>query len=97
MDDLTKIHNPFFLMFPNYATIPAVVLATISTVIASQAVISGAYSMTSQAMKLGFMPRMTIYHLSKSKQGQIYIPTVNYIRAFFHVVQVFKVLNWIVG
>ncbi len=50
-------------------------------VMASQAVISGAFSMTSQAMKLGFLPRMTIHHTSSSKQGQIYIPAVNFIRA----------------
>jgi KUP system potassium uptake protein len=60
-----------------------VVLAMRATVMvmASQAVISGAFSMTSQAMKLGFLPRMTIHHTSSSKQGQIYIPAVNFIRA----------------
>jgi KUP system potassium uptake protein len=73
--------NPFFLLFPPAATIPAVVLATLATVIASQAVISGAFSMTSQAMKLGMLPRMTIHHTSSSEHGQIYIPAVNFMRA----------------
>jgi KUP system potassium uptake protein len=77
--DLDKVDNPFYHMFPDYATIPAVVLSTLATVIASQAVISGAYSMTSQAMKLGFLPRMAIHHMSATKQGQIYIPVVNFI------------------
>jgi KUP system potassium uptake protein len=79
--DAGKADNPFFHLFPPEAAVPAVVLATLATVIASQAVISGAYSMTSQAMKLGLLPRMTIRHMSSSKQGQIYIPAVNFIRA----------------
>ena len=78
--DPTMAANPFFYLFPDYAGIPSVVLATVATVIASQAVITGSYSMTSQAMKLGFLPRMTIKHKSKSKQGQIYIPVVNFLR-----------------
>ena len=78
LQDLRKVDNPFFHMFPDYAGIPAVILSTVATVIASQAVISGSYSMTSQAMKLGFLPQMTILHMSSSRQGQIYIPVVNY-------------------
>jgi KUP system potassium uptake protein len=71
------LENPFFLMFPHWALVPMVVLATLATVIASQAVISGAYSMTKQAVQLGFLPRMTILHTSVREVGQIYVPAVN--------------------
>jgi KUP system potassium uptake protein len=70
--------NPFYLMVPEWALWPVVGLATAATVIASQAVISGAYSLVSQAILLGFMPRMTIMHTSDSEQGQIYVPVVNW-------------------
>ena len=82
LQDMDKADNPFFHLFPDYAGVPSVVLATLATVIASQAVISGSFSMTSQAIKLGFLPRMTIKHMSSSKQGQIYIPVVNFTCAF---------------
>jgi KUP system potassium uptake protein len=72
------IKNPFYLMVPTWALWPMVGLATAATVIASQAVISGAYSLVSQAILLGFMPRMNILHTSDSEQGQIYIPVVNW-------------------
>ncbi|AZN37733.1 potassium transporter Kup [Iodobacter ciconiae] len=72
------IKNPFFLMAPAWALAPLVVLATCATVIASQAVISGAYSMTSQAVQLGFCPRMDIQHTSENEIGQIYIPQINW-------------------
>ena len=72
------IKNPFYLMVPAWALWPMVGLATAATVIASQAVISGAYSLVSQAILLGFMPRMNILHTSDSEQGQIYIPLVNW-------------------
>ena len=72
------IKNPFYLMVPAWALWPMVGLATAATVIASQAVISGAYSLVSQAILLGFMPRMNILHTSDSEQGQIYIPVVNW-------------------
>ncbi|MGL4603409.1 MAG: potassium transporter Kup [Iodobacter sp.] len=72
------IKNPFFLMAPSWALAPLVVLATCATVIASQAVISGAYSMTSQAVQLGFCPRMDIQHTSENEIGQIYIPQINW-------------------
>ena len=71
------VSNPFYLSFPAELLIPAVILATLATIIASQAVISGAYSITQQAMHLGFLPRMQIMHTSASKSGQIYIPAIN--------------------
>ena len=72
------IENPFFLMVPEAFTLPLVILATIATVIASQAVISGAYSMTSQAILLGFVPKMKISYTSDNEIGQIYMPTINW-------------------
>jgi KUP system potassium uptake protein len=71
------IANPFFLLYPNWAQIPMVVLAALATVIASQAVISGAYSMTRQAIQLGLLPRLEIRHTSAQLAGQIYMPRVN--------------------
>jgi len=72
------IVNPFFLSYPSWALYPMVALATAATVIASQATISGAYSMTQQAIQLGYLPRMTILHTSARTQGQIYMPGVNW-------------------
>lgn len=71
------IANPFFLLYPDWARIPMVVLATVATVIASQAVITGAYSLTSQAIQLGLLPRFEIRHTSAQQAGQIYMPRVN--------------------
>ncbi len=71
------IVNPFFLLFPQWALLPMVVLATAATVIASQAVITGAYSLTQQAIQLGLLPRLEIRHTSESLFGQIYMPRVN--------------------
>src|SRR6266851_1893689 len=71
------LENPFFLMFPDWALFPMVVLAIMAAVIASQAVITGAYSLTRQAIQLGLMPRFEIRHTSESHSGQIYIPRVN--------------------
>jgi KUP system potassium uptake protein len=71
------IANPFFLLYPEWARIPMVVLATVATVIASQAVITGAYSLTSQAIQLGLLPRFEIRHTSAHQAGQIYMPRVN--------------------
>jgi KUP system potassium uptake protein len=82
--------NPFYLMVPEWALWPVVGLATTATVIASQAVISGAYSLVSQAILLGFMPRMTIMHTSDSEQGQIYIPVVNWALLFMVVVTIIE-------
>lgn len=73
------IANPFFLLFPEWALYPMVALATMATVIASQAVITGAYSITRQAMQLGFLPRMEVRHTSESQAGQIYMPRVNWL------------------
>ncbi|WP_169307392.1 potassium transporter Kup [Chitiniphilus eburneus] len=72
------IANPFFLLAPSWGVLPLVVLATVATVIASQAVISGAYSMTSQAIQLGFAPRMDIEHTSDTEIGQIYMPGITW-------------------
>jgi KUP system potassium uptake protein len=77
LGDPRAIENPFFLMFPDWALIPMVSLATIATVIASQAVITGAYSLTRQAIQLGLLPRFEIRHTSETHSGQIYIPRVN--------------------
>jgi KUP system potassium uptake protein len=75
--DPKAIENPFFLMFPDWALIPMVALATAATVIASQAVITGAYSLTRTAIQLGLMPRFEIRHTSEAHSGQIYIPRIN--------------------
>ncbi len=72
------IKDPFFLMIPDAVRIPVIVLALLATIIASQAVISGAFSLTQQAIQLGFMPRMQIKHTSAAAAGQIYIPVVNW-------------------
>jgi KUP system potassium uptake protein len=74
-----RIENPFYRMVPEELVIPLVVLATAASVIASQALISGVYSLTLQAVRLGYLPRMRITHTSESEMGQIYIPSVNWI------------------
>jgi len=71
------LQNPFYGMAPGWLLAPLVVLATVATVIASQALISGAFSMTQQAIQLGYLPRMNIVHTSSQQMGQIYIPQVN--------------------
>ena len=71
------IENPFFLLYPDWALLPMIGLATAATVIASQAVISGAYSLTRQAVQLGLLPRFEIRHTSEAQFGQIYMPRVN--------------------
>lgn len=71
------VQNPFFRLFPHWATIPMVVVSGMATVIASQAVISGAYSATRQASLLGYLPRLTITHTSAAESGQIYLPGLN--------------------
>jgi KUP system potassium uptake protein len=76
------VSNPFFLMFPGWSLIPFVFLTTIVTVIASQAVITGAFSIAQQAMALGLFPRMGITHTSESEQGQIYVGLVNWVLMF---------------
>ena len=75
--DESNVKAPFFMLFPGWAQIPIIVLCTLATVIASQAVITGAYSMVSQAAQVGYLPRMRIAHTSASSIGQIYVPWVN--------------------
>ena len=76
--DPTAIKNPFYLLAPAWALLPMVVLATCATVIASQAVISGAFSLTRQAIQMGYCPRLTIMHTSEREIGQIYVPFINW-------------------
>jgi len=86
------IENPFFLMFPSWALWPVVLLTTVATVIASQAVITGAYSLTRQAIQLGLLPRLGIRHTSGDVAGQIYLPRINWLLliAVLLLVAVFK-------
>ncbi|CAH1655819.1 putative potassium transport system protein kup 2 [Hyphomicrobiales bacterium] len=77
LDNPSAASDPFFLLFPEWALIPVVVLATGATVIASQAVITGAFSLSRQAIQLGLLPRLTISHTSESHAGQIYMPRIN--------------------
>jgi KUP system potassium uptake protein len=78
LSDPAAAENPFFLMAPEWSRLPLVVLACMATIIASQAVITGAYSITQQAVQLGFLPRFRILHTSEKAAGQIYIPAVNW-------------------
>ena len=78
LDSPRAVDNPFFLLFPHWARIPMVLAATAATVIASQAVISGAFSVTRQAVQLGFLPRLRVLHTSGSIEGQVYVPAVNW-------------------
>ena len=75
----SAITSPFFLLAPDWFRIPLVIVATFATIIASQAVISGAFSVTQQAMQLGFIPRLKITHTSASAVGQIYVPIINWV------------------
>ncbi|WP_404286764.1 potassium transporter Kup [Microvirga sp. RSM25] len=77
--DPGKIENPFFLLYPEWALLPMVAMATIATIIASQAVITGAFSLTQQAIQLGLLPRMEIRWTSETEKGQIYVPKVNFL------------------
>ncbi|MGZ5032201.1 MAG: potassium transporter Kup, partial [Usitatibacter sp.] len=79
LSDPAGIRNPFYMMLPAWALLPMVGLATCATVIASQAVISGAFSMTRQAIQLGYVPRLEILHTSERAIGQIYVPFVNWV------------------
>jgi KUP system potassium uptake protein len=78
LNDPRTIENPFYLMAPDWARLPLVLLATIATIIASQAVISGAFSVTQQAIQLGFLPRLRIVNTSAKAAGQIYVPFINW-------------------
>ncbi|MCE2897431.1 MAG: potassium transporter Kup [Betaproteobacteria bacterium] len=78
LSDPTAAAHPFFRMAPGWALYPLVALATVATVIASQAVISGAYSLTRQAIQLGYCPRLTVRHTSEKQMGQVYMPWINW-------------------
>ncbi len=78
LEDPTAVENPFFRMAPGWALLPLVGLATLATVIASQALITGAFSVTKQAMQLGYLPRLNVRHTSVRDTGQIYLPFVNW-------------------
>jgi len=78
LNDPTAIENPFFRLAEGWAALPLVVMATIATIIASQAVITGAFSVTQQAIQLGFLPRLRVIHTSHATIGQIYVPFVNW-------------------
>src|SRR3546814_4162004 len=78
LDDPAAVENPFYLMAPEWARLPLIALATCATIIASQAVISGAFSVTHQAIHLGFLPRLKILHTSEKAAGQIYMPAINW-------------------
>ncbi|WP_407649077.1 potassium transporter Kup [Glycomyces albidus] len=79
LEDPASVSGPFFLLAPEWGRIPLLVLATVATVIAAQAVITGAYSVASQAARLGYLPRMRIDHTSESQYGQIYVPWINWL------------------
>ena len=93
------VANPFYLMFPGWALYPAVGLATVATIIASQAVISGAFTMTQQAILLGFLPRMEIRFTSQTEASQIYVPQINWILsvAVIGLVLAFKTSDSLAG
>jgi KUP system potassium uptake protein len=80
--DKAALANPFFLLAPGWAHYPLVLFATMATIIASQAIISGAFSLTQQAIQLGFLPRMHVHHTASLARGQIYMPLVNWLLAF---------------
>ena len=77
LSDRKALENPFFLLAPDWALLPLVILATIATVIASQATITGAFSLARQAIQLGLLPRLDVQHTSDTQEGQIFIPRVN--------------------
>ncbi|WP_033344238.1 potassium transporter Kup, partial [Catenuloplanes japonicus] len=89
LEDPANISSPFFLLAPEAARLPLVLLATAATVIAAQAVITGAYSVASQAGKLGYLPRLRIAHTSESSIGQIYVPWINWLLMFSVLTLVF--------
>src|SRR6266478_772969 len=81
LSDPQAIQNPFYLLAPGWLHYPMVAFATVATVIASQSIISGAYSLTQQAIQLGFLPRMRVLHTASGEKGQIYMPFVNWLLA----------------
>ncbi len=89
LKDPSAVESPFYRMVPAWGLLPLVVLATLATVIASQAVITGAFSLTSQAVQLGLLPRLEIRHTSETQAGQIYLPRVNRLLFFGVLVLIF--------
>ncbi|MEU4673562.1 potassium transporter Kup [Amycolatopsis sp. NPDC023774] len=89
LEDQANLSSPFFLLVPGWARLPLVLLATAATVIASQAVITGAYSVASQAAQLGYLPRLRIAHTSETERGQIYVPWINWLLMFSVLTLVF--------
>ena len=81
LSNADAVANPFYFLFPDWSLYPAVALATAATIIASQAVISGAFTMTQQAILLGFLPRMEIRFTSRTEASHIYVPQINWILA----------------
>ncbi len=79
LNNPSAVENPFYRLYPEWALLPMVVLATVATIIASQAVITGAYSITQQAIQLGLLPRLDIRRTSETEKGQIYMPAVNWL------------------
>ncbi|MEU5262943.1 potassium transporter Kup [Amycolatopsis sp. NPDC021455] len=79
LENPANVGSPFFLLVPSWGRLPLVVLATAATVIASQAVITGAYSVAAQAAQLGYLPRLRIAHTSETERGQIYVPWINWV------------------
>ena len=87
--DPAAVRSPFFLIAPSWARLPMVLLATAATVIASQAVVTGAFSVTAQAARLGYLPRLRIAHTSEETAGQVYVPWVNWLLAVSVLILVF--------
>lgn len=87
------LENPFFLLAPDWARLPLVVLATLATIIASQAMITGAFSIARQCVQMGFLPRLTVLHTSETEQGQIYMPQVNMLLLIGVVILVLEFKN----
>lgn len=92
LGDPKTLENPFFLLVPHWALLPLVIMATLATIIASQAVITGTYSLTRQAIQLGLLPRMEIKHTSSAHEGQIFMPKVNQLQmlAVLFLVLIFR-------
>ena len=89
LNDPQAIESPFFRMVPSeILLIPLVVLATFATVIASQAVISGAFSLTSQAMQLGYCPRIQVRFTSEREKGQLYVPNINWLHLLLSLIHI---------
>ncbi|QYU68242.1 KUP/HAK/KT family potassium transporter [Leptolyngbya sp. 15MV] len=88
--DPSAIVNPFFLLAPEILRLPLVFLATAATIIASQAMISGAFSVARQCVQLGLLPRMTVRHTSETEEGQIYLPQVNFTLLFGVIILVLE-------